>query len=137
MDYIYVLNRDGTPLMPTTRKRHIASLLKHRKAEVVSEVPYTIRLNYQSPGITQPLFGGTDPGRTNIGESVVDANGRIVYMAHLTTRNAEIVKLMTNRRQHRQASRRGERLARILVIKKTKKGCDLTCSARNKKFYPE
>lgn len=118
MTYIYVRNQDGKPLMPTTRRRHIASLLKQRKAEIVSEVPFTVQLNYQSPGVTQPLYGGTDPGRTHIGESVIDAKGRVLYQAQLTTRNAQIAKLMSKRRQHRRASRRGERLARKRLAKR-------------------
>lgn len=117
-EYIYVLNKDGNPLMPTLRRRHILAMVKKRKAEIVSEVPFVVRLSYQSPGVVQPLFGGTDPGRTNIGEAVLNLEGQIVYRAQVCTRNCEIVKLMGKRKQHRQASRRGERLARKRLAKK-------------------
>ncbi|MGN0241320.1 MAG: RRXRR domain-containing protein, partial [Candidatus Weimeria sp.] len=39
-------------------------------------------------------------------------NGKAVFGCYLATRNREVHKLMDERRQHRQASRRGERLAR-------------------------
>lgn len=117
-EYIYVLNRDGSPLMPTLRRRHILVLLKKRKAEMVSEVPFVVRLNYQSPGIVQPLYGGTDPGRTNLGEAIISDHGVVVYRSHIATRNKDIARLMAKRKQHRQASRRGERLARKRLAKK-------------------
>ena len=63
--YIYVLAPDGRPLMPTKRRRHMYKLLKRGKARIASHVPLIIQLKYDTPGITQPLYGGTDPGRTN------------------------------------------------------------------------
>ena len=110
--YIYVQASDGTPLMPTKRKHHIQKLLKHGKACVIEHVPFVVRLKYKGPKNVQPLYGGTDPGRGNIGNAVIDSRGTVVYKDHVTTRNREIPKLMAERRTHRQASRRGERLAR-------------------------
>ena len=110
--YIYVQASDGTPLMPTKRKRHIQKLLKRGKAVVVEHVPFVVRLKYKGPKNVQHLYGGTDPGRTNIGNSVMTSNGTVVYKDRVETRNREIVKLMTGRHSFRQASRRGERLAR-------------------------
>ena len=110
--YIYVQASDGTPLMPTKRKQHVQKLLKHGKARVIEHVPFVIRLKYKGPKNVQPLYGGTDPGRTNIGNSVMTSDGTVVYKDHVETRNKEITKLMVGRRGFRQASRRGERLAR-------------------------
>ena len=110
--YTYVQASDGTPLMPTKRFNHAQKLLKRGKARVVEHVPFVIRLRYAGPKNVQPLFGGTDPGRDNIGNAVVDGKGTVVYKDHVTTRNREIPKFMAERRTHRQASRRGERLAR-------------------------
>ena len=109
---IYVLSASGRPLMPTERHGHIKRLLNRGKARIVTKVPFTVQLKYETNDITQPLYGGTDPGRTNIGEAVIDSEGRVVYKAHVTTRNKEIPVLMSERKQHRQASRRGERLRR-------------------------
>ena len=116
--YIYVQASDGTPLMPTKRKHHVQKLLKHGKARVIEHVLFVIRLKYKGPKNVQPLYGGTDPGRDNIGNAVVDENGTVTYKDHVTTRNREIPKLMTKRRVHRQASRRGERLARKRLAKR-------------------
>ena len=110
--YVYVQASDGTPLMPTKRFNHVQKLLRRGKARIVEHVPFVIRLRYAGPKNVQPLYGGTDPGRDNIGNAVVDGKGTVVYKDHVTTRNREIPKLMAARRTHRQASRRGERLAR-------------------------
>ena len=54
----------------------------------------------------------------NIGNAVIDSRGTVVYKDHVTTRNREIPRLMAERRTHRQASRRGERLARKRLAKR-------------------
>lgn len=36
MSTVYVLNKDGKPLMPTTRGGHVRYLLKEKKARVVT-----------------------------------------------------------------------------------------------------
>ena len=112
MQYIYVLSASGKPLMPTKRRGHVRRLLNTGKARIASHVPFVIQLKYKTQDICQPLYGGTDPGRDNIGEAVVRGDGTCVYRAHLSTRNEDIPKLMAKRRMHRQASRRGERLVR-------------------------
>lgn len=98
--------------MPIFRFAHVRLLLKEGKAKVVKQKPFTIQLLYDTPEITQPHFGGTDPGRTNIGGAVLDAKGRIVYEAQVETRNRKTPKLMQERAQHRRASRMGERKRR-------------------------
>lgn len=57
--------------------------------------------------------GSTDPRRTNIGQALINmANGEVKLLAKIETRNKDIPNLMAKRKQHRQASRRGERLCR-------------------------
>ena len=109
---IYIISKSGYPLMPTERTNHVQRLLNKGKARIVSKVPYTVQLKYDTDEVTQPLHGGTDPGRTNIGEAVTDSKGKVVYKAHVTTNNKDIPKHMAEKKQHRQASRRGERLRR-------------------------
>lgn len=112
MYVVYVLDQDGNPLMPTKRFGHVRRLLKSGHAKAVSTKPFVIQLLHESTKFTQPLYGGTDSGRTNIGEAVVNQKGEVVYEAHVTTRNKDIPKLMADRAAHRRASRRGERLRR-------------------------
>ena len=94
MSTVYVLNKDGKPLMPTTRGGHVRHLLKEQKARVVRAKPFTIQLLYETNDVVQPLYLGIDPGRTNIGVAVVKANGTAVFTAHLETRNKEVPKLI-------------------------------------------
>ena len=116
--YIYILAKDGTPIMPTKREHHIQKLLRKGMACVVSHNPFVVQMKYNVGKVTQPLYGGTDPGRTNIGNAVVTEKGEVVYKDHVTTNNKEVPKHMSERKSHRQASRRGERLARKRLAKK-------------------
>ena len=118
MYVVYVLDKDGNPLMPTKRFGHVRKLLDAKLAKPVSTKPFVIRLLYESTKYTQPLYGGTDPGRTNIGAAVVNLKGDVVYAANVVSRNQQIPKLMANRAAHRKASRRGERLRRKRRAKK-------------------
>lgn len=111
--YVYVQASDGTPLMPTRRFGWVRRSLRDGKAVAVATRPFTIRLNYEpETKVTQPVTLGIDPGRTNIGMAAVTDDGTCLYAAECETRNKEIPKLMAERRSHRQASRRGERLVR-------------------------
>ena len=83
MSTVYVLNKDGKPLMPTTRGWHVRYLLKEKKARVVTSKPFTIQLLYETDDVVQPLYLGIDPGRTNIGVAVVKTDGTAVFTAHL------------------------------------------------------
>ena len=116
MNIVYVLNKDGKPLMATTRGGRVRYLLKEKKARVVSTTPFTIQLNYDTPDITQDLILGIDPGRTNIGVAVVKEDGSCVFSAHLETRNKDIPLLMHKRaafrRGHRTLDRRRKRQRR-------------------------
>lgn len=119
MRYVYVLDVNGKPLMPTTRYGKVRRMLKSGEAKAVDTLPFTIRLTRPTKTrVVQPVTLGCDPGRSNIGLAAVHSDGTDLYRAHCETRNKEIVKLMDDRRAHRQASRRGERLARKRLAKK-------------------
>ena len=51
MQKVYVQNKDGTPLMPTTRYGAVRRWLRDNKAEVVNLTPFT------SIELTSPLEG--------------------------------------------------------------------------------
>ncbi len=118
MYVVYVLDKDGNPLMPTKRFGHVRKLMKAGLAKPVSTKPFVIQLLYESTKYTQPLYGGTDPGRTNIGEAVINQKGEVVFSAILISRNKDIPKLMRERALHRHKSRHGERLRRKRRAKK-------------------
>ena len=117
-EYIYVLGIDGKPQMPTNRKVRIRSLFKSGRAKIVNTVPFTIRLLYENDAVLQPITIAEDPGRTNVGAAVLTQLGDLVFSAVVETRNKSIKKLMTDRKAHRHASRRGERKARQRLAKK-------------------
>lgn len=113
MNYVYVLDKSGQPLSPTTRYGKVRRMLTSGQAIPVRTKPFTIQLMYEpETHVVQEITLGIDPGRTNIGLAAVDDSGKCLYSAHCATRNKEIPKLMSERKQRRQASRRGERLAR-------------------------
>lgn len=116
-DYIYVLGSDGSPQMPTTRRRHVLKLLNTGKARIAEHVPFTIQLLYDNIPVLQPVTFAEDPGRTNIGMAALSLKGELLFSAVCETRNKEIVKLMEDRRKHRRASRYGERRARQRLAK--------------------
>ena len=77
--YIYVLASDGTPLMPTKRKRHIEKLVRLGKARILETVPMVVQLLEEQSKIVQPCIVAPDGGRTNVGLAVVNTNGKPFY----------------------------------------------------------
>lgn len=119
MYYVYVLDKEGHLIMPTVRYGKVRRMLRDGKAKVVKSKPFTIQLLYEpDTKITQPVYIGVDPGRTNIGLAAVREDGICLYSAICETRNKEIPKLMRERAIHRRTSRRGERLVRKRLAKK-------------------
>ena len=119
MRYVYVLDVDGKPLMPTRRFSKVRRMLKSDQAKAVDTLPFTIQLTYRTKArILQPVTLGQDPGRTNIGVAAVRSDGKELGRFHCITRNKEIPKLMADRMAVRRASRRGERLVRKRLARK-------------------
>lgn len=112
LDIIYVRDKDGNPLMPSRRFRHFRKLIEEGKATKIKSKPYIVQLNYETPGITQPICLGMDPGRDNIGSAAVRKDGTPVWEAVTVTRNKEIPKLMKKRKMHRQNRRHNRRQKR-------------------------
>lgn len=106
---IYILNKKGEPLMPTTRCRHVRILLDNKKAVVVSSNPFTIRLKYDTPNGVQNVFAGIDSGRENIGSGASNEGGDCLYLGELKTSNKSIKMKMTERAGFRRERRRHDR----------------------------
>ena len=64
---VYVLNKDGIPLMPTKRHGKVRRMLKNGQAKVVKRCPSTIQLLYDTTNYTQPINLGIDAGSKHIG----------------------------------------------------------------------
>ena len=101
---VYVLNKDGQPLMPTNRHGKVKHLLKMGKAKVVRKCPFTIKLLYDSTNHTQSLTLGVDTGSGTLGTAVSDDNGNIIYMSKVIVRN-DITDKMKQRLRYRRNRR--------------------------------
>lgn len=101
---VYVLNKDGQPLMPTNRHGKVKHLLKSGKAKVVKKCPFTIRLLYENTTHTQNLTLGVDTGSGTIGTAVSKDNGDIIYMSEIIVRN-DITDKIKQRARYRRNRR--------------------------------
>lgn len=119
---VYVIGKDGKPLMPTNKHAYVRMLLKAGKAKVICTLPFTIQLLYDTAGSTQPVTLGIDPGRTNIGVATRAEGGKCLFAAELVTRNKDVPKLMCNRREFR----RQHRLHRRQKAQRREKSCSGT-----------
>ena len=129
---IYVLSKDGQPLMPIRSERRAKRFLKNGKARVVNAKPFTIQLTYDiETSVVDKCVIGIDPGRTNIGVCVTDSKGEVLFTADVETRNKDIPRLMDERRRHRQQSRHGERKVRQREAIR----CDKTGTLKNTEVW--
>ena len=101
---VYVVNKDGQPLMPTKRHGKVRHLLKGGKAKVIRKCPFTIKLLYDSTDHIQDLTLGVDTGSGTIGAAVSDDNGNIVYLSEVQVRN-DITDKMKQRAKYRRSRR--------------------------------
>jgi len=112
VNIVYVVDKNGRPLMPTKHFGKVKHMLRDGRATIYLHRPFTIRLCYETPGKTQSVVIGVDPGRTNIGLVSVSQKGEVLYAAKVETRNKDVSKLIAERAVHRRASRIGERQRR-------------------------
>jgi hypothetical protein len=75
---VYVLDKQGTPLMPTERHGKAKHLLRSGMAKVVKGSPFTIQLTYYTTYYTQPVTLGIDAGYSTIGFSVVSTTKELI-----------------------------------------------------------
>ena len=100
---VYVLNTNGQPLMPTGRSRRVRLLLKNGQAKIVKSRPFTIKLLYESPGITQSIEYKQDTGYSHIGSSACSDKAEL-YSAEITLNNG-IKNSLQQRREYRRTRR--------------------------------
>ena len=100
---VYVLNKNGQPLMPTSRCGKVKHLLNKGLAKVVKRCPFTIQLLYDSNCYTQPISLGIDAGSKVIGVSATTETEEL-YAAEVELRN-DIVDLISTKRELRRSRR--------------------------------
>ena len=102
--FVYVLDMDGQPLMPTSRFGKVRRLLRDKKAKVVKSCPFTIRLLYEpETKIVQDIVLGVDTGSKHVGVACV-GNDKVLYQAQVELRD-DIKKKMDSRRMYRRNRR--------------------------------
>ena len=98
--FVYVISKDGQPLMPTSRFGKVRRLLKNKKAKAVSRCPFTIKLLYEPESlVVQEVVLGQDTGSKHVGTACV-ANDKVLYQSEVALRD-DIKKKMDNRRSTR------------------------------------
>lgn len=101
---VYVISNNGQALMPTKRFGKVRRLLNQKKAKVIRQCPFTIKLLYETEtDIVQDVVLGVDTGSKNIGVSCV-ANDKVLYQSHTIVRT-DIKENMDSRRKYRRNRR--------------------------------
>jgi 5-methylcytosine-specific restriction endonuclease McrA len=99
---VFVLSKEGGPLMPTTPRR-ARVWLKAKRARVVRCDPFTIRLRFATRAHVQPAKVGVDTGSKEVGIAAT-INGEVVFQAEVHLRD-DISEKMTQRRRFRRNRR--------------------------------
>ena len=99
---VYVLNKDGKPLMPCKSVK-ARILLRQKKAKVIRREPFTIQLLYGSSGYKQPVILGVDAGAKHIGLSATTKKKEL-YSADVELRT-DVVSLIATRKELRRGRR--------------------------------
>ena len=100
---VYVISKNGQPLMPTENHAKVRVLLKNKKARVIKTCPFTIQLAYDSTHYTQEITLGVDSGSKHIGLSAT-TKSKVLFESDVELRN-DIVNLLSARRQNRRTRR--------------------------------
>ena len=118
---VYVLNKEGNPLMPCSEAK-ARRLLKAKKAHIVNYCPFTIQLDFDCENKTQDITLGVDAGSKTIGLSAT-TEAKELYASNVELRN-DIVRLLSDRRElrrNRRSRKRRYRQARFNNRVKSKK----------------
>lgn len=101
MQQVYVIHKNGKPLMPCHPAR-ARILLKRKHAKVVKMIPFTIQLTKDSGENVQQVTLGIDPGES-VGISVVSKK-KVLY-EEVSKMRTDVTQLITHRREMRRTRR--------------------------------
>ena len=100
---VYVLSKNGQPMMPTKNHAKVRRLLKAGIAKVVNRCPFTIQILKTSKTYKQEVTLGVDAGSKHIGLSATTAK-QVLFEADVTLRT-DVSKNISTRRENRRARR--------------------------------
>ena len=102
--FVYVLDINNRPLMPTKRFGKVRRMLRDGKAKVVRREPFTIKLLYEpETNVVQEVTLGVDTGSDKIGTATI-SNDTVIYASEVQIRN-DISKKMDARKVCRRNRR--------------------------------
>lgn len=99
---VYVLNKQGNPLMPC-KEAKARKLLKQNKAIIAKYEPFTIQLTFECENQIQEVSLGVDAGSKHIGISATTEK-QVLYEVDVELRN-NIVDKLSSRREARRTRR--------------------------------
>ena len=89
---IYVLSKDGKPLMPIKKPAKVRRWLRDGKAKVIRKCPFTIKLLFETKGeCLQNVTLGVDTGSKHIGVACV-SNNKVLYQSQVELRDGWITE---------------------------------------------
>ena len=100
---VYVISKNGTPVMPTNNHAKVRLLLKYGKAKIVKRTPFTILLLTSSKTYRQNITLGVDADSKHVGMSATTEKKEL-FSAELNPRN-DVVELLSTRRELRCSRR--------------------------------
>lgn len=100
---VYVISKQGQPLMPCSKHGKVKWLLKLCKAKVIRRCPFTIQLTYDCPNYRQEVVLGQDTGSKHIGTACI-GNNKVLYQSQVELRT-DIKSNMDGRRSARRFRR--------------------------------
>ena len=102
--FVYVLDINNRPLMPTKRFGKVRRMLRDGQAKAIHKEPFTIKLLYEpETKVVQEVMLGVDTGSDQIGTAAI-SNDNVVYASEVQIRN-DISKKMDARRSNRRNRR--------------------------------
>ena len=100
---VYVLNKQGKPLMPTARHGKVRRLLRDGLAHVARLQPFTIQMDYEVEEYKQAVNLGVNPGSKHVGLSATTEKQEL-FCAEIELRT-DIVKNIASRAELRRGRR--------------------------------
>jgi len=100
---IYVLNKEGKPLMPTSRHGKVRRLLRDKAAVIVNYNPFTIQLTTETRNEVDEVSLGVDTGYRYIGLSATTKD-KVLFECKAELR-IDLVDNLTARRELRRTRR--------------------------------
>ena len=105
---VFVVSNTKQPLMPTSPAK-ARVLLRHGKAAILRQYPFTIILKNRSAGSTQPVRLKVDPGSKETGIALVNETTQQVLFALVLTHRGQKIKASLDSRRAIRRNRRNRK----------------------------